>query len=370
MMKAGLYFHIPYCVRKCEYCDFYSISDLGSQQTYFEAIRKEMEDYRYKNILVDSVFIGGGTPSYADAKEVENLLERAREIFLFSPDTEITIELNPKTFDEEKLLVYRRSGVNRISMGLQSANDDELSKLGRIHTAKEFLSSYHLLRKTGFSNINIDIMYGLPDSTVTTLQKTLTFLKELDCEHISAYALTLGEDSPLYQRGYRFPDDDGVYEQYRLVCEMLSDYRHYEISNFVKMGTSPCRHNLKYWQRAPYLGFGAAAHSFYENCRWENPADIQGYIKQRERGAHSLITNISAEEAMWETLMLSLRTDSGVSFSQLPEHFWEQNRSLLQQYEAHGYVKTGETGFSLTEDGYFVSNSILTSLKLDTLHNQ
>ena len=365
MMKAGLYFHIPYCVKKCDYCDFYSVSDLSSQKTYFDAIRQEMEHYRGKNIPVDSVFIGGGTPSYADAKEVGKLLETAREIFSFSSDTEITIELNPKTFDQDKLLIYRESGVNRISMGLQSANDDELAKLGRIHTAREFLSSYDLLRETGFSNINTDMMYGLPDSDLKTLEYTLTFLKELDCEHISAYALTLDDGSSLYQRGYRFPDDDGVYEQYRLVCEMLSDYRHYEISNFAKKGTSPCRHNLKYWQRAPYLGFGAAAHSFFENHRWENPADIKSYVAQMQRGEQSCKVNISSQEATWETLMLSLRMDRGVRFSELPHGFLEQNRSLLQQYEAHGYLIMGETGVSLTEDGYFVSNSILASFKFD-----
>ncbi len=367
MKKAGLYFHIPYCVKKCDYCDFYSISDLSSQKAYFEAMGKEMEGYRGKNISVDSVFIGGGTPSYADAKEVAQLLRLAREIFSFSPDTEITIELNPKTFDKEKLLIYRESGVNRISMGLQSANDDELSKLGRIHTAKEFLSSYHLLREMGFSNINTDIMYGLPDSDLTTLEQTLTFLKELDCEHVSAYALTLGECSPLYQRGHQFPDDDGVYEQYRLVCEMLSDYRHYEISNFAKAGLSPCRHNLKYWERAPYIGFGAASHSFFEQSRWGNPSDIKSYVEQVQGGKRPFAVNISDEEAMWETLMLSLRTDRGVDFSVLPHGFLEENGSLLQQYEAHGYIIMEETGFRLSEDGYFVSNSILTSLNLDTV---
>lgn len=362
MMKKGLYFHIPYCVKKCDYCDFYSVNDSGSQKAYFEAVIEEMEHYRGKEISVDSVFIGGGTPSVADAFEIERLMERARDIFLFSPDTEITIELNPKTFDKEKLLIYRDCGINRISMGLQSANNDELLKLGRIHTKEEFLASYRLLREVGFSNINADVMYGLPDSDLESLKRTLSFLKDLDCEHISAYALTLGEDSPLYKRGYVFPDDDGVYEQYRLVCEMLSGYRHYEISNFAKQGTEPCRHNLKYWQRVPYLGFGAAAHSFFEECRWSNPSDIRSYVEQINTGETAKREPISVEEALWETLMLSLRTDEGAKFSMLSPDFLEKNRSLLQEYEAHGYVRLTETGFSLTEDGFFVSNSILSAL--------
>lgn len=361
MMNIGLYFHIPYCVKKCDYCDFYSESDFGSQGAYFDALNKEMERYLGKEIAVDSVFIGGGTPSVANADNIQRLLERARSIFSFSPDTEITIELNPKTFDKKKLLCYREIGINRISMGLQSANNDELSKLGRIHTKEEFLSSYRLLREVGFSNINTDMMYGLPDSDLNTLENTLTFLRDLDCEHISAYALTLGETSPLFQRGYAFPDDDGVYEQYRLVCEMLSGYRHYEISNFAKQGTEPCRHNLKYWQRVPYLGFGAAAHSFFEECRWSNPSDIHRYVKQIQAGEHAEKELIFEKEALWEMLMLSLRTDAGAEFSRLSPDFLEKNHSLLKAYEANGYVKVTDTGFSLTEDGFFVSNSILSA---------
>ena len=359
-MKAGLYFHIPFCVRKCAYCDFYSVSDTSSQRVYFEAMGKEMETYRGKQIPVDSVFIGGGTPSVSDEKEIERLLEKAREIFLFSSDTEITIELNPKTFDEKKLLVYRDAGINRVSMGLQSANNDELKKLGRIHTAEEFLASYQLLRKMGFTNINADIMYGLPDSSIETLKKTLTFLKQLDCEHISAYALTLDEDSPLYRKGYVFPDDDGVYEQYCLVCEMLSRYRHYEISNFVKEGKSPCRHNLKYWTRAPYIGFGAAAHSFFENKRFFNPSSILEYIKGDFSRQEEII---SEDEAQFEELMLSLRTDLGVRFNSLPSSFLEDNKTLIEQYQKNGLLMVTKEGMRLTEQGFFVSNSVISSFR-------
>ena len=327
-MKSGVYFHIPFCVKKCAYCDFYSVSDTASEKAYFEAMGKELEAYRGKNIAVDSVFIGGGTPSVAGENEIAKLLEQAREIFSFAPDTEITIELNPKTFDEHKLLVYREAGINRISMGLQSANNDELLKLGRIHTAEEFLASYRLLRKMKFEKINADIMYGLPDSSCETLERTLTFLKNLECEHISAYALTLGEDSALYRKGYVFPDDDGVYEQYSLVCEMLSGYRHYEISNFVKKGEEPCRHNLKYWTRAPYIGFGAAAHSFFDGKRFCNPASIAEYISGNFTRNEE---KISKEEAYFEELMLSLRTDAGVKFEKLPPSFLKQNKKTLNR---------------------------------------
>ena len=361
-MNAGLYFHIPFCVKKCAYCDFYSVSDTASQTAYFEAMRRELEAYRGKQIPVDSVFIGGGTPSVADEAEIAKLLEKARDIFDFSSDTEITIELNPKTFDEKKLLVYRDAGINRVSMGLQSANNDELLKLGRIHTAEEFLASYQLLRDVGFTNINADIMYGLPDSSLQTLERTLTFLKKLDCEHISAYALTLGEDSPLYRKGYVFPDDDGVYEQYRLVCEELSHYRHYEISNFAKAGKAPCRHNFKYWSRTPYIGFGAAAHSFFENKRFFNPSSICEYTQGNFSRQEEMI---SEHEAQFEELMLSLRTDLGVRSKQLPSSFWNCNRQLIEQYQKSGLLEVTTEGIRLTEQGFFVSNAVISSFRLD-----
>jgi len=321
-----------------------------------------MEAYRGKQIPVDSVFIGGGTPSVADETEIAKLVKKARDIFDFSSDTEITIELNPKTFDEKKLLVYRDAGINRVSMGLQSVNNDELKKLGRIHTAEEFLASYQLLRKMGFTNINADIMYGLPDSSIETLKKNLTFLKQLDCEHISAYALTLDEDSPLYRKGYVFPNDDGVYEQYCLVCEMLSQYRHYEISNFTKDGKEPCRHNLKYWTRAPYIGFGAAAHSFFGNKRFFNPSSISEYV---DGNFDRCEETISKEAAYFEELMLSLRTDIGVEREKLPSGFWQQNQALIQQYQMNGYVDVTQKGICLTEKGFFVSNAIISSFQTE-----
>lgn len=323
-----------------------------------------MEAYRGKRILVDSIYLGGGTPSVADAYEIFSLLDLAREVFLVAADAEITIELNPKTFDREALGIYRDAGVNRVSMGLQSANNEELSKLGRIHTAEEFLSAYQLLRTAGFDAVNTDIIYGLPDSSQQTLDRTLDFLLQLDCAHISAYALTLDEDSVLYRRGYAFPDDDGVYLQYRMVCDALSgSYRHYEISNFVKRGQEPCRHNMKYWTRAPYLGFGAAAHSFFDGCRWANPADIGQYLQTvQTNGSMLKKERLSPADALAEQLMLALRTDRGILRQEFPASFFTKTKALLQQFLAAGYLMEKEDGFCLTEDGFFVSNRIISSL--------
>ncbi len=367
MKQTGIYIHIPYCVKKCDYCDFYSVGDVSAQAEYFKALRKEILSYGERQIAVDSVFIGGGTPSVADAGEIVRLLDTVREVFRLAEDTEITMELNPKTFNKEKLLLYREAGINRISMGLQSANDDELKKLGRIHTADEFLFSYELLRNVGFDNVNTDIMYGLPDSDEAHLKNTLKFLLLLECEHISAYALTLRENHSLFQRGYRFPDDDMVYEQYRMVCDSLApNYRHYEISNFTKQNHAPCRHNLKYWNRSPYIGFGAAAHSFFEELRWENPADISLYIQEITQGKEKQTEQIPEEEAKKERLMLSLRTDEGLCYEDMPPDFWSRYQALLKQYCIAGYLTQDERGISLTEDGFFVSNAIISSLLGET----
>ena len=366
-MKTGIYIHIPYCVRKCDYCDFYSVTDTACQKAYFEAVRQEMETYFGVCIPVDSIYIGGGTPSVAEAEEIASLLKKIREIFAVTYDAEITMELNPKTFDEEKLGVYRDAGVNRISMGLQSANNDELLKLGRIHTAEDFLVSYQLLRDMGFHTVNTDIMYGLPDSSQSSLAKTLEFLSQLDCEHISAYALTLEKDAALYRRGYTFPDDDGVYLQYRQVCDALAQkYRHYEISNFVKQEMAPCRHNMKYWTREAYLGFGAAAHSFFEGYRWANVSDIGAYIHAVQAGEINTTKEyITPKDAMTEQLMLALRTDRGILRNEFPDSFFIRHATLLQKFLSAGYLMEKEDGFCLTEDGFFVSNSIISAIQAE-----
>lgn len=364
-MNAGIYIHVPYCVKKCDYCDFYSVSQTSTQKQYFSSVRQEMMSYLGKQIPVDSVFIGGGTPSVAYPEELYHVLETVREVFAVSDDCEITIELNPKTFDRKKLECYREAGVNRISMGLQSANPAELVKLGRIHTVQEFLTSYELLCEVGFSNINTDIMYGLPDSDRHTLEHTLNVLRTLSCEHISAYALTLEEHNVLFRRGYRFPTDDEVFEQYQMVCDAFSDYRHYEISNFAKKESRPCRHNLKYWNREPYLGFGAAAHSFYDGWRWANPSDISDYIVQtEEQRLPKEREQILASEEEAEKLMLYLRTDRGIYHSDFKEQFFQQNEPLFQRYLESGLMQRTVNGYRLTEEGFFVSNTIISSFCL------
>jgi oxygen-independent coproporphyrinogen-3 oxidase len=359
--KLGLYFHIPFCIKKCSYCDFYSITDFELEKEYIDKILNEIDDFYIKNgkLSVDTIFFGGGTPSAISKKNIYRIMASVYDCFEVCDNSEISIELNPKTFDEKSLLVYKDAGINRVSMGLQSANDDELLALGRVHNFKEFLNSYYLLRELEFSNINIDIMFGLPNSNEKTLQKTLDEIKALKCEHISAYALTLSEKTPLYKMNYKYPSEDEIYEQYKLICQNLREYKHYEISNFA---VKVCKHNLKYWTLKPYIGFGASAHSFFDGVRFSNVSDIYSYIKNCKK---QYITSETKEDEIFELIMLSLRLDSGIDNEQIKAlynfDFIESYKDKLENFEKLGYMVKTKNGYALTEDGFFISNSIISS---------
>ncbi len=364
---TGLYIHIPFCKSKCNYCDFYSVCDEELQEKYFENLYKEIYSYKkYGRINADTVFFGGGTPSFPNEKYIIKTLEAIYDVFNMSDDTEITLEANPKTFDKNKLRAYFENGVNRISMGLQSANDDELRKIGRIHTSDEFLKAYSDIRDAGFSNVNTDIIYGLMNSDIEKLSKTAQFVKSLDCEHISAYALTISENTPLYKMDFSYPDDDNVYEQYKFLCSFFDDYRHYEISNFSKYGNKVCRHNMKYWDMSDYIGFGTSAYSYFRGERFSNSSDIGEYIKgnfvsQKEKR--------NKTDELNEKIMLSLRTDIGLDVGEIKETYGydiiKEKGAYIESLIKNNYAKTSEKGFFLTDDGFFVSNSVISNLLVD-----
>lgn len=351
----GVYIHIPFCIRKCHYCDFYSVSDYSLQEAYFKALKNEIKDFSDKNarLQVDTVFFGGGTPSSVCGKYIAEILNLLREYFFLSENAEITLEANPKTFDEEKLLLYKESGINRLSMGLQSADCKSLKTIGRIHSLNEFESSYYLARKVGFSNINIDIMYGLPGETKEILADTLKTVIAFNPEHISAYALTLSENVPMYKMGLSYPDEDEVYKSYMMICDMLSSYRHYEISNFGKI---PCQHNMLYWSRDEYIGFGAAASGFIGNKRYTNKSDINSYIKDFSQ--KESIEILDKNDAVFEYIMLGLRTDMGIDADMI----YEKNKDFIDLMEKEGYLNNSGKRIILTDKGFFVSNRIISSL--------
>ncbi len=277
MKNLSIYIHIPFCVRKCLYCDFLSGPACdGEMESYVNLLLREIEKQSifYGDHRVVSIFLGGGTPSLLPARETGRILRQVRECFYVAEDAEITIECNPGTVTAEKLENYITYGINRFSIGLQSTDDGELARIGRIHNYRDFLKTYEMARKAGFGNINIDLMAGLPGQGIASYRKTLERVVALSPEHISAYSLILEEGTPLYvnQKSYTFPDEDEDREMYELTGTVLGQagFHRYEISNYAREGRE-CRHNKVYWRRGDYVGFGLGASSMIRNVRWKNP---------------------------------------------------------------------------------------------------
>ena len=369
-----LYVHIPFCVRKCQYCDFLSgPSDEETKDRYIEALLKEIraaehtEDYE-----IVSVFIGGGTPSALKAEAIASIMRTLQEQFFFCEDAEVTIEANPGTVDLEKLTIYRNVGINRLSLGLQSTDAEELKLLGRIHSYEEFLKSYEWAREVGFSNINIDLMFAIPGQTGEAWRQHLYQVAELNPEHISAYSLIIEEGTPFAEQNLDLPDEDTEYQMYEDTAEILEryGYRQYEISNYAKQGYM-CRHNAGYWQRREYLGFGLGASSLYGGMRFSNTRRMQEYLKE-SRNPDQIrkdVTVLSRNERIEEFMFLGFRMTEGISEKKFEENFdvrlMDVYGDILQKYEETGFVEHIETKWRLTRKGIHVSNHILADFLLD-----
>lgn len=369
-----LYVHIPFCVRKCQYCDFLSgPSDEETKDRYIEALLKEIraaehtEDYE-----IVSVFIGGGTPSALKAEAIASIMRTLQEQFFFCEDAEVTIEANPGTVDLEKLTIYRNVGINRLSLGLQSTDAEELKLLGRIHSYEEFLKSYEWAREAGFSNINIDLMFAIPGQTGEAWRQHLYQVAELNPEHISAYSLIIEEGTPFAEQNLDLPDEDTEYQMYEDTAEILEryGYRQYEISNYAKQGYM-CRHNAGYWQRREYLGFGLGASSLYGGMRFSNTRRMQEYLKE-SRNPDQIrkdVTVLSRNERIEEFMFLGLRMTEGISEKKFEENFdvrlMDVYGDILQKYEETGFMEHIETKWRLTRKGIHVSNHILADFLLD-----
>ena len=369
-----LYVHIPFCVRKCQYCDFLSgPSDEETKDRYIEALLKEIraaehtEDYE-----IVSVFIGGGTPSALKAEAIASIMRTLQEKFFFCEDAEVTIEANPGTVDLEKLTIYRNVGINRLSLGLQSTDAEELKLLGRIHSYEEFLKSYEWAREAGFSNINIDLMFAIPGQTGEAWRQHLYQVAELNPEHISAYSLIIEEGTPFAEQNLDLPDEDTEYQMYEDTAEILEryGYRQYEISNYAKQGYM-CRHNAGYWQRLEYLGFGLGASSLYGGMRFSNTHPMQEYLKE-SRNPDQIrkdVTVLSRNEQIEEFMFLGLRMTDGISEKKFEENFnvrlMDIYGDILQKYEETGFMEHIETKWRLTRKGIHVSNHILADFLLD-----
>ena len=331
--ETEIYVHIPFCERKCAYCDFLSFkAGEDVHRAYTESIIKQIEAKRKQvgPIRVSTCFFGGGTPSAIDPKLIVKILDKLRGCFYFNEDAEISIEVNPNSASKEKLAEYRKAGFNRLSMGLQSANNDELRVLSRLHTYEEFLTAFYAAREAGFENINVDIMSALPGQTLATYTKTLEKVTALNPEHISAYSLIIEEGTPFFDRysdGCGLPGEDADREMYHFTKKFLSEhgYSRYEISNYSKHGFE-CRHNCGYWQRRDYLGFGIGAASLFNHERLKCHESIDRFLNEDYSEEKE---TLAVNDEMSEFMFLGLRLTRGVSKAEFYSLF---NRDVCEIY--------------------------------------
>lgn len=433
MQPLELYIHIPFCVKKCAYCDFLS-GPAGEQERedYVNLLAEEIRNCpdAVKDYEVVSIFFGGGTPSLLTGEQMERLMDVIRETFTLGQDAEITMEMNPGTVEEEKLRKYKEAGVNRLSIGLQSVNDEELRLLGRIHTYEEFLEAYHMARDCGFANLNVDLISAIPGQTVESWRHTLEKVIALHPEHISAYSLILEEGTPFYKKyveeeneeGPKLPDEDAERQMYWDTETLMekNGYHRYEISNYAKEGCA-CRHNLGYWERVPYLGFGIGAASLVpgeligkldleerrnqkkekrgkavgdseshvnletagnkKNAvemkkeraagkmgRYTNPAKLKDYTLSYQNKFHAEL--LTEAEEMEEFMFLGLRKMNGISKKIFSEYFGKSLEDVygepIQKLENLNLLEQNVDRVWLTKRGIDVSNSVFVEFILET----
>lgn len=402
MKNLELYIHIPFCLKKCAYCDFLSFScDEKTQISYADALIREIEFYgpKMKEYLVSTIFIGGGTPSWLDENKMVEILETIYMYFNISPEAEISMECNPGTVTAAKLEKYRRAGVNRLSIGLQSADNEELQLLGRIHTYENFLKAYEMAKNAGFVNINIDLMSGIPYQTAEKFLHTLQKVVRLKPSHISVYSLIIEKGTSFYET-YKFdavkqeagmqtemlPTEDEVYRITKLTQQFLKNtgYEQYEISNFAQPGFE-CDHNIGYWTRENYLGLGLGAASLLENVRYTNMTDIDDYIQkskqiafvsfEQENGEFANGTNlhisadvVSRKAQMEEFMFLGLRMKKGVTRAKFQETFGIPiegvYKDALDHLKEQELLEIKAGNILLTEKGQDLSNYALAQFLL------
>ena len=394
--EMSLYIHIPFCVKKCNYCDFLSFSSSDTvKKQYIKALCQEIESFfavqkqekdNTEEIIIKTIFFGGGTPSILEAKQIEELMDAVRKTFVIAVDAEITIEMNPGTIKREKLETYQTIGINRLSIGLQTTDDERLKVLGRVHTYEQFLENYKMARELGFQNISVDLMSALPKESIKDYQKDLERVLQLEPEHISSYSLIIEEGTPFYDNNEileRLPSEEEDRAMYDLTEQMLLErgYHRYEISNYAKTGKES-RHNSVYWTGGEYVGFGLGASSYLrsdhpylqdskeqlEQCygvRFKNETNIKKYIQnsyvpilEKEE-----VTFLSKQEAMEEFMFLGLRMMQGIKEQQFLEQFHISVQSVygdvVEKFVGMGLLEQTDGRICFTKKGIDVSNSIL-----------
>lgn len=366
----GLYVHIPFCLKKCVYCDFCSfpVNYVSRREDYIDALCEEIRSYKFNEVSIDSIFFGGGTPTLLSGEEFCKIVSAINESFNVLPNAEFTVEANPKTLNEENLRAYISCGVNRVSIGLQTIHENELKKLGRVHSLTDFSDTYSLVRRCGVKNVSVDLMYGIPEQTPDSFKETLDYVTKLSPEHISLYGLIIEDGTYLSDNlsQYRIPSEDEECDMYYLAAKLLADqgYSHYEISNYSKPNFS-CKHNLKYWRSEEYIGVGVAAYSYFEGERYGNSREYDKYLLNFKE-CREFSEKIQGDSEKYEFAMLALRLSEGFSLSEYEERFGESfltgRDEILDKLLKSNLLKVDSGRIYLTEEGFYVSNSILTEL--------
>lgn len=384
----SIYIHIPFCVRKCLYCDFLSAPASGeTMEAYASCLCREIEaaGKLYPDYEVRTVFFGGGTPSILKKERICQIMEALRRAFSLAEDAEITIEVNPGTVDADKLAAYYAAGINRLSIGVQSLQENELQALGRIHSTEDFFQTYSMAIKSGFNNINVDLMSAIPEQTLEYCQDTLRQLLSLDRppSHISAYSLIIEEGTPFYENTPVLPDEEMDRLFYKITNDILkaAGYHRYEISNYAREGCE-CRHNRVYWERGEYLGFGIGAASLMQETRFSNIRDLQTYLKllsgeaadgpstgQLTEHLRQEVSHLTEREQMEEFMFLGLRLTEGVSkkrfFKTFGKKFTDVYPGISEKLIREGLLVQEGDRLKLTELGLDVSNRVMAEFLFD-----
>ena len=368
----GLYIHIPFCVSKCKYCDFNSFKlNLNDKIKYLNALNKEMELYKeeIKGKSIDSIFIGGGTPSILTKEEIAILFENIKNNFKIKENAEITMECNPGTLTLEKLKIMKECGVNRLSMGLQAVQNHHLKYIGRIHTFEEFEKNYYEAKKVGFENINIDLMYALPNQTKEDWKESLEKVVSLNPTHISAYSLILEENTELFnmyeRKEFELMDEDSDIEMYEYTVNYLNScgYNQYEISNYAKKGFE-CKHNILYWECENYIGVGASASGFLNKKRYNNICELDKYEEILHSGKKPIEweEKLSIKDEIEESIFLGLRMNEGIKFKDFKDkynlEFENKYKKQIEKLTELKLIDLDDEGMKLTQKGREISNSV------------
>lgn len=374
MKKLGIYIHIPFCKQKCNYCDFYSIKwNDEAENNYINALLNEIKSYKIKlngEYTVDSIFFGGGTPTIIKSENLLKILDSIKDIGKIDSQCEISMEANPNTLTEENLKAYKDMGINRLSIGIQSLNDQILKKIGRIHNSSQALEAIDRAQNMGFENINADVMFNIPEQTVNDIQDTLLKIIEKGVKHISFYSLKLEEGTPMFvmekNKKITMPDEEVERKMYYAGRSVMEDNNliQYEISNFAIKGYE-CRHNLRYWNQEEYIGLGPSAHSFLNNTRFSNPSDLKFYCEKSETDSFERIIQevLTEDDLMFEYIMLKLRLTVGIHINEFNKRFKadfnEMYKLQIKYLLKYDLVELVNNNIHLTKKGMDVSNAVI-----------